>query len=296
MKMTDKSFNALQLLEDACAKHLIRLDVLVAETALWASPETHRHQLHVHGSAAVFPKIRRARLGQGEKRGVKNKEGLDDNSYANVVIKRALGMHRKSIVGFECCHIWPNSCYDTRYHTAIANLVLIPRALASLTDHNPEIQTALQYRAYELYGWHPEEKLAPEKPENYPYNWRSPQPYTGAATVTPARNTGEQFVPAPPLAEEPIRAERIYRWACKPGSKVHSIIAVACQLGRFSRQQLVQKISWFGISKNPYGAIASLMSNKGNAYGLVFIEDSGTLSIHPGISDEIQKFKWTLPS
>ncbi|HWQ55093.1 MAG TPA: hypothetical protein VN442_15505 [Bryobacteraceae bacterium] len=38
------------------------------------------------------------------------------------------------------CHIWPNSCYDERYHTCVANLVLLPSALASLTDFDPQVR------------------------------------------------------------------------------------------------------------------------------------------------------------
>ena len=173
---TSRAFDARQMLDEANAKHETRLEMLIAETALWAHPETHHRQIREHGSAAVYPGIRRLRVGQGEKRGISNKVALDDNSYANLVIKRAIGVHRSRVVGFECCHIWPNSCYDTRYHTVIANLVLIPRALASLTDHDPGVQAAIQYRAYELYAWHPEEQSILEKPVNYPENWLEPQP------------------------------------------------------------------------------------------------------------------------
>jgi len=43
---------------------------------------------------------------------------MDDNTYANVAIKRTLGVSRTDLLGFEACHIWPMTCYDERYHTA----------------------------------------------------------------------------------------------------------------------------------------------------------------------------------
>jgi hypothetical protein len=88
--MSDRLYDAPELLKSACLKRQIRFSDLIADTALWAHPEMHQRQLRL-GSAAVYPKIRRARIGQGEQRGVKNGEGFDDNSYANITIKRALG-------------------------------------------------------------------------------------------------------------------------------------------------------------------------------------------------------------
>jgi hypothetical protein len=232
------------------------------------------------------------RPGHGEKRGVTNGVGLDDNSYANGLIKRSLGLDRSEVVGFECCHVWPNSCYDTRYHTVIANLVLIPAALASLTDYELEVQAALQYRAFKLYRWHPNEKPAPVEPVRYPENWREPQPDPGKATDWPHRPPGR------PIARKPVRADRdegavaiekLHLWAGKPGKNHYRIIALVCEFGPISRNELVKKIDALGVSENPYGAIASLMTNKGNSYGLVFVERAGKLYIHPGIEETTRR-------
>lgn len=115
-------------------------------------------------------------MSKGEKRGqILDGIRLDDNSYANVALKRALGLHRLQLEGFEACHIWPRTCYDQRFHTVIANLVLLPRALAGLTDHDLEIQASLQYRAFELYGWFPKGTPIPRKPSFYPSHWRDPE-------------------------------------------------------------------------------------------------------------------------
>lgn len=177
--MADLTFDGITMLREATARHGIHLSVVVAETALWANQEVYRRLLAEHGSSTYFPNMRRYRAGAGERRGeVRGTERLDDNSYANHAIKQAIGVRATDVVGFETCHIWPKTCYDARYHTNIANLVLIPRPLAGLSDHDPEIQAALQFRSYELYGWHPAECPAPTRPEFYPSVWLAPMPFT----------------------------------------------------------------------------------------------------------------------
>ena len=181
---------AADMLRDVAVKHGIRLSMLVAETSLWAHPEVHRRLSIESGGGAYFPDRRRCRLGQGESPGQKlGALVLDSNSYANVAIKRALGVEPQQVVGFEACHIWPRTCYDERYHTLIANLVLLPRALAGLTDHDPNVQAALQYRAFELYGWHPADAPTPQKPPDYPDEWRPPMPFSDAVARSLAKRT-----------------------------------------------------------------------------------------------------------
>jgi hypothetical protein len=181
---------AADLLRDVAVKHGIRLSMLVAETSLWANPEVHRRLSMESSGGAYFPDRRRCRLGQGESPGQRiGALVLDNNSYANVAIKRALGVEPQQVVGFEACHIWPLTCYNERYHTLIANLVLLPRALAGLTDHDPDVQAALQYRAFDLYGWHPAEAPTPQKPSDYPDEWRAPMPFADAVARSLAKRT-----------------------------------------------------------------------------------------------------------
>ena len=169
--------SGLVLLRKATEKHGIHLSVLVAETALWANPEVFRLLTTENGTGCYFPGTRRARKGSGEKPSqVLNGERLDNNTYANHAAKRAVGLGRGA-EDFEVCHIWPKSCYDARYHTCVANLVLLPRPLAGLTDHDVEISAALRYHAYELYGWHPIEMQTPKRPDYYPEEWRAPEPF-----------------------------------------------------------------------------------------------------------------------
>lgn len=178
--MVEQNYHGMTMLREATVRHRIRLSVLVAETSLWANPEVHRLLIAENGTGAYFPNMRRYRGGAGERRRqICGNDFLDDNTYANRAIKQAIGMGK--VVGFEACHIWPQSCYDTNCHTVIANLVLVPQPLAGLSDHDPEIQAALQFRAYELYSWHPTQHARPKKPEFYPTTWREPMPFTPKA-------------------------------------------------------------------------------------------------------------------
>lgn len=114
---------------------------------------------------------------------------LDDNTYANKAIKYAVleglkkygNIHGNDIhifsehkSRFEACHIWSNTCNDERYHTSVANLVLLPREIASLTDHCDIVKNLLKYEAWTRFGFKPEEEEIPECPPNYEdIKWRS---------------------------------------------------------------------------------------------------------------------------
>lgn len=174
----EKQFDGYKILNEALLNLKIDLTALVAATGLWANPEVHETLVRNSGHGAWNPGVRRFKKGKGEKKGdiVKGNK-LDDNTYANYAIKRALGIGGCES-NFSVCHIWEESCYDDIYHTTIANLILLPAPLQSLTDFHPEVRVALKYRAYELYGWHPKSKPIPIKPASYPSNWRAPLPFT----------------------------------------------------------------------------------------------------------------------
>ncbi len=209
-------FDASIALEAALKKHQIKLEALIAETAIWAHPKVHA-RLMAKGSAARYPNIRRKKA--KEKRGHEDATDLrlDDNSYANVTIKWAIGVNRKNIDGYETCHIWPATCYDERYHTAVANLVLLPRSLAGLTDHFPYVQRMLQYRAYELYNWYPEGFGVPQRPDGYINYWRAPEAdnfkvkatRTSDVEMNPTQHSLEELVL--PIILNPERSEDFKR-------------------------------------------------------------------------------------
>lgn len=289
---------ASELLVEAVKRHNIHLSLLVADTGLWVNPEFHHRLVRDTGSAAMFPMVRRARIGQGEQRGQFDNNGVrfDDNSYANRAIKSAAGLG-KSAVGFEACHIWPLTCYDERYHTAIANIVLLPRALAGLSDHAIEVQTALQYRALELYGWFPEKMPQPVKPEFYPSKWREPQPDT-LNVRTPHTDSASSRSTSDQPAQEKHREleDRIVDWSRSPALNVHKIIALVVQShGGISRSDLVRRVADDTQSKDPYGAVASLLTDSGNAYGRVFAkDDEGIITIHPEIEKHVRSLTWNV--
>lgn len=118
---------------------------------------------------------------------------------------------------------------------------------------------------------------------------------------TTSASSAERPAPAPPSTtpsipnEDHVSINRLRRWASNPKLRVHSIIAIMSHHKSLSRREFVAKILELGISRAPYGAVASLMSNEGNSYGRVFVEDAaGTLSFHPGIVHEIGKHQWML--
>ena len=120
--------------------------------------------------------VQRAKEG---KKGDVNADGvrLDDNTYANKAIKTAVikGLEHYGIFAgaeqkfnrYEACHIWPETCYDPRYHTSVGNIVLMPREVAGLTDHCQAVKELLQYEAWKRFGFKPAEKDIPSKPKNY---------------------------------------------------------------------------------------------------------------------------------
>lgn len=102
---------------------------------------------------------------------------FDDNTHANTAIKTAVlkglkryGVHSGSkqlFRGFEACHIWPDTCYDARYHTSVGNIVLLPREIAGFTDHCSAVEELLKYEAWKRFGFKPAEAEIPSKPKNY---------------------------------------------------------------------------------------------------------------------------------
>ncbi len=130
------------------------------------------------------------RAKKGQKRGSIIKDSilgditLDDNTKANYAIKKAVleglkkyGIHNADIgifKGFEACHIWADTCYNPRYHTSVANLVLIPREIAGLTDHCDAVKELLKYESFKRFGFKPDGENTPNEPKNYDkLTWRT---------------------------------------------------------------------------------------------------------------------------
>lgn len=87
---------------------------------------------------------------------------------------------------------------------------------------------------------------------------------------------------------------RIREWAAKPHLNVHRIIGIVVRAGgRISRDELIRETERITKSKNVYGAIASLLTSKGNAYGRVFEDVGGTITIHRDVEAEVRERNWS---
>lgn len=110
----------------------------------------------------------------------------DDNTTANHAIKKAviLSFDRvftsKSISSsyahhfsnYEACHIW-DCPGDRRYYASIANLVLLPRSIAGLSDHSNDVIALLRYEAFRRFKFKPAGEPDPQKPTFYSkITWR----------------------------------------------------------------------------------------------------------------------------
>ncbi len=162
MKQKRKIVNGREVLTRTLTTSLTTaLMDIVAATSIWVPVEKVSPE-------PVFPNVKRGRA--KDKGCIFNDIRIDDNTYANRAIKEAISKNIK-FEDFEVCHIWPGTTYDERYHTLLQNLVMIPRALAGLTDHLDDVINMLKYRAWELYGWYPEGRDVPQKPNYYPSYW-----------------------------------------------------------------------------------------------------------------------------
>jgi hypothetical protein len=182
LRARSEPLHAVDVLAQATDAMGLNLSELVARCSVWAHPDVVADLSHSDRNATWFIGTRRGR--KGEKRNdVVDAEVIDDNTMANTAIKLATvgGRH---LHGFHSCHVWSQTCYDPRYHTSIANLVLLPAPLAGLSDYDTHVEAVLRYRAFELFGWHPEERARPERPTAYPAEqmWRPIGPPSDAVS------------------------------------------------------------------------------------------------------------------
>lgn len=109
----------------------------------------------------------------------------DDNSKANTAIKNAIekGLPyplKMKFINYMTCHIWDETCYNNLFHTSVFNLVLLPRAIGGLSDHNEAVKKLLQYEAAWRFGVFPKDynktdlSEAPEYYEDVKDLWRQP--------------------------------------------------------------------------------------------------------------------------
>jgi len=83
-------------------------------------------------------------------------------------------------------------------------------------------------------------------------------------------------------------------WSAKPYLNVHKIIALVLDNENICKEELIAKIQDLEISKNPAGAITSLMSDVGNNYGKVIQEVEGQIEFCPEVKEKINSYKWNV--
>lgn len=112
---------------------------------------------------------------------------VDSNNTANTAIKKAVletfkqfhpnaTFHSnfwKRFQDYEACHVWDYPG-EREYYASICNLVLVPRALAQLTDHNEAVKKLLRfevYKRFKFYVGNSKPKM-PKKYSKYKNLWR----------------------------------------------------------------------------------------------------------------------------
>lgn len=270
----------------AVASQKLNIDfaALIAQCAIWAPVEAHEACHDGHGTYASVPNCRRKR--HFEPRGEVDGIIFDDNSRPNSKMKTmAKNYYGIILKDFTVCHVWPDTCYDVRYHTCFANLVYIPAAIHSLTDYDAHVEACLKYRAYELYGWKPEEADIPEKPEKYPTEWLV-LPYCS----NPLQNEQGEHKENAPCSKALSRLDDVYT----DDSIVHNIIQRALDLGCTDEKAVY--VDDLTIDPVARYHISSMKTDKGNAYGRYF-EGLGRgvdaqVSFVPQIWERLKKLGW----
>lgn len=172
---------------------------LVAQSAVFCSREIfdkvkngkegsgkNKNQKQVANEFGAWYHYTVKRAKDGKKEEYESGVRLDNNTYANAAIKTAVlkGLKHYGIYtgskrlfrGYEACHIWPETCYDARYHTSVGNIVLLPREVAGLTDHCQAVKELLKYEAWERFRFKPVGEDIPAKPKYYnDIVWKNPE-------------------------------------------------------------------------------------------------------------------------
>ena len=128
---------------------------------------THPDTIHVLNNRNIFKIVRNP-----AKRGEMTTESMfDDNRCAHDIFCWANNLQRKSFKDVQFNHIYSDPKSIEKY-TCLSNIILTPAFLAKLTDTDRGVISLLEYRAFEIYGYNPDNK-AFVKPDNYDkIKWR----------------------------------------------------------------------------------------------------------------------------
>ena len=259
-----KTLTGEEIQSAAAEKLHIDFASLIALSAIWAPLEEHVDAHDGQGNFARVPNCRRKR--HFEPRGEVDGIIYDDNSRPNSQMKSmAKKYYGVNLQDFTVCHVWPDTCYDVRYHTCYANLVCIPAAIHSLTDYDAHVEACLKYRAYELFGWKPDDAEVPDKPENYPTEWLALPRVERVQSSRNAENRACEEVDDSDCAKALERLEGVF---LKDDSIIHEIIQKAIDLDCSDEQFVfLDDLTDGRITRNH---IQSMKTEKGNSYGRYF--------------------------
>lgn len=145
----------------------------VASLTAFAHPDTVAQTARRN----VFPTVRRRQQREvgtfAEVPGCQGRVMIDDNRSPAVAFEWAHGIRERPDV--QANHVWSRS-QDVAAYTSLANLCLTPAFLAKLTDTDTTICTLLRFRAYDLFGYWPDDS-EPTKPQDYDrLTWAEPLP------------------------------------------------------------------------------------------------------------------------
>lgn len=120
---------------------------------------------------AVFPSIRASNKGgkRGDRGNVNGRWIMyDDNTTPRWALLWSHGIgvtsHPK---GWTFAHIWDDVTKDPDAYTHIANLIVLPESLASLTDKQGPLVPYLRFHAETVYSWRPAGTATVKKPVGY---------------------------------------------------------------------------------------------------------------------------------
>jgi hypothetical protein len=156
-------------IEDLTSHHEL-LAAIVAKTSWLPHPKTV-----AHFNGAIFPTLRYKRgferFAPVESNGTVI--GMyDDNATPEWALFWSHGLTGVRSKGWTIAHVWPASD-DIHAYTHLANLAMVPEALASLTDKNGPLTAFLRWHSWDVYGWRPQTVGDVAKPNGYDsVEWR----------------------------------------------------------------------------------------------------------------------------
>lgn len=157
---------SIKFLKDWSARYMQRI---VARTAIWPTEDDFKSC----DNGAAYPYHRRYKAGEkkgdtevvvDEHTGKQYTVHIDDNQMPQKMMREVLrNRYNRSYEGYHVCHIWQNTCQDRHCFTNYANVILLPNALASLSDYGDDTIEILMKKSHEKFSWLPDNKKIVKK-------------------------------------------------------------------------------------------------------------------------------------